>query len=631
MRINFFYKNKCTGVEIEDDGTFNKTGTYTVPSENIPATLAAYASFFENIPYTLTGKVNNDKLFAVVVLTVSAMGTDHTVNVVAGDDDFEAKAPTGEAYPTPNGTAIIYLNGRQHCDGTPYEGGTFSNVDLGIIKDEHIFDGFYCTVCGEFNKEYLTPNADGYYEISTALELIWFATYVNQVNTAANGLLTADITLTDAWTLPLGSNTKPYTGTFDGQGHKISGFEATSTGYFGIIGYANGATVKDFSLDGTMEVTSGTGSGIVGYTLNGTISGLHSTLNIPVPSADAHHTAGVVGSSQSGNTISQCSFSGTLTVTGNTRDCFGGVCGYIKADNVTDCASYGNISYTRADGYVGGVVGYLNNASGIIKNCLATGTVTYAGEGDPTYGGTLIGRLAAHTAAYITNNYWLENTSHAGIGQNTPENNNEVTAEQLASGEVAYKLGSAWSQLLDTDNVPAPYGDYQVSYVGDAGYATFFDATTGYELNGNVAAFVATAFGTYLVLTEVPSIPAGTPVILEGAYFNKIAADLPDMDVANDLKGTATDTEADGTMYVLAQVDDVIGFYKATGTIPAGKAYYQSTSGVKGFLFADDVTAISSPFKGEEGKESSIYNLAGQRLSKKQKGINITYGKKVLY
>ena len=77
----------------------------------------------------------------------------------------------------------------------------------------------------------------------------------------------------------------------------------------------------------------------------------------------------------------------------------------------------------------------------------------------------------------------------------------------------------------------------------------------------------------------------------------------------------------------------MVGFYKAgTGTtIAAGKAYISSSAGVKAFYFdSDDATGIeetlsNSPFKGE-----NIYNLAGQRVSKMQKGINIVNGKKIL-
>ena len=317
-------------------------------------------------------------------------------------------------------------------------------------------------------------------------------------------------------------------------------------------------------------------------------------------------------------------------MTGNTRDCFGGVAGYFKNDNMTNCANYGAISYTRSDGYVGGVAGYINNADAHITNSLATGTVTYAGEGTPTYGGTLIGRLANHAAANFSNNYWLTGTAPEGRGSggNTVAANKEATSAQLASGEVAYKLGEEWGQILGTEDYPA-LGSTPVFYVGAAGYATMYDATTGYTLNGDVKAYVAVLNETWLKLTVIENIPAGTAVILKGTYYNKTAEDLPAINVANDLQGTEADTPADGTMYILAKVNDEVGFYQATGIIPAGKAYYKGTSSVKVFIFeGDDVTGIKNI--NPEHNEA-IYNMAGQRVHKMQKGIFIVGNKKILY
>ena len=138
-----------------------------------------------------------------------------------------------------------------------------------------------------------------------------------------------------------------------------------------------------------------------------------------------------------------------------------------------------------------------------------------------------------------------------------------------------------------------------------------------------------------LILTEIENVPKNTPVILNGTYFNKIAAELPPLNIANDLKGTDVDTEADGTQYILAKKNDNVGFYKATsGTIiAAGKAYYQSPSNVKAFYFdfAGDATGIAEIENGKLKVESSIFNLAGQRVNKMQKGINIVNGKKVLF
>ena len=562
---------------------------------------------------------------------------------VSGGTEWFQTLPD-DSYPAPYdmGHAPVYMNGHQHCDGETYPGASYSNDDLGTITDPHDFVDGFCSYCGAFDVTYLTPNTDGNFELGTESHLKWFAAYVNEKDPAANAILTADINLADDWTTPIGTSAKAYKGIFDGQGKSITGFAGTSTGYFGIIGYANEATIKNFSVDGTMTVNSGSGSGIVGWSANSYISGLHSTLVINVPGDDSHHVAGVVGSCQGGNTVSGCSFAGTLTVTGNTRDCFGGVAGYFKNDNMTNCANYGAISYTKSDGYVGGVAGYINNANAHITNSLATGTVTYEGEGTPSYGGTLIGRLATHNADYFGNNYWLSGTAPEGRGSggNTVAANQEVTATQLASGEVAYKLGAAWSQLLGTDAVPTLYSNTPVSYVGDAGYATLYDTTTGYNLNGDVKAYAAVLNNTWLELSEIPSIPESTPVVLKGGYYNKLAADLPAINVANDLKGTDADTAADGTMYVLADGAEGIGFYKAEGTIPAGKAYYQSTSGVKAFFFGseDDATGINevngqwSMVNGQSiyKQGSTIVNLAGQRLSKMQKGINIMDGKKTL-
>ena len=188
----------------------------------------------------------------------------------------------------------------------------------------------------------------------------------------------------------------------------------------------------------------------------------------------------------------------------------------------------------------------------------------------------------------------------------------------------------AFGQTIGTDAHPVFNGP-AVSYVGEVGYATLYDTTTGYTLAGDVKAYVATINRGWLIPEEIENIPAGTPVILKGGYYNKFAAELPAINSANELKGTDTEITADGTMYILANGDQGIGFYKATGTIPAGKAYIQSTSGVKAFFFAgDDATGIEETLSNSPVKGENIYNVAGQKLSKMQKGVNIVNGKKVM-
>lgn len=543
-----------------------------------------------------------------------------------------------DKYPVPYSSHdIVYINGRQHCDGTAYEDGSaYANENLGVVADDHDFADGICSYCGTPDEEYATLDAEGNYEIDSEAKLIWFSAIVSKVNSAANAVLTADIALTKEWTSPIAT----YAGFFDGQGHEITGFQTTSTGKGGLFGYVKGATVGNFSISGSLTATAGTGSGVIGWAENSSIYGIQSVLVVSVPNDDVHHTAGVVGSSQSGNTISGCSFTGSVEVAGNTRDCFGGVCGYVKADNVDNCANYGTVSYTKADGYVGGVIGYINNASAYVQNCLNMGTITYTGEDEPAYGGALVGRLANHTAANIQNSYWLETSASQASGQNVPAAFVSVTSDELASGEVAAKLGEAWGQVLGTDTYPALDDAkprvYQLS-VTDAGYASFVPTVNVAAAPAGVTVYAGQKDGEYIHLKEVRTIQANVAYIVkaeEGDYYYNSTDAVEDILIASDLTYSDVDVTADGSQYILAKEGDTVGFYKATPetTIPARKVFIVSTSGVKGFCLDDEATAIemvngqSSMVNGQP-----IYNLAGQRLVKTQKGINIVGGKKVMF
>ena len=264
-------------------------------------------------------------------------------------------------------------------------------------------------------------------------------------------------------------------------------------------------------------------------------------------------------------------------------------------------------------------------------NCFARGTfefvTTHAQQG----------ALAAEAAnGHFVNCYTtLAQISCAYPMDGSTQNSYEgVTAEQAATGELCYKLGDAFRQTIGADTYPElSETSAPVSYVGEAGYATFFDAANGYQLGGDVKAYVAVAKNNWLNLTEIENVPAGTPVILKGTFYNKVAKDVSAIDIVNELKGATADTEANGVMYVLAKVDGKVGFYlaKAGTTIAAGKAYYEAAVDTKAFFFAENgETAINSLTPSLSEGDGAVYNLSGQRVNKAQKGIYIVNGKKVL-
>ncbi len=190
----------------------------------------------------------------------------------------------------------------------------------------------------------------------------------------------------------------------------------------------------------------------------------------------------------------------------------------------------------------------------------------------------------------------------------------------------------------------------KLNTVGSASYATLylpFDVKT----DANTKAYVIKAVGTdYASLTELEDgeIAANTAVVLinetsDAAAFTVASGVLTQQvtEDANLLKGTLVSKSLDlsdaSNNYSLGRFDGEIGFYKFSGgtiTLGANKAYLEVPAGgsVKGFTFDfdDDATSIQNSKFKIQNEEAPIYNLAGQRLSKPVKGINIVGGRKVL-
>ncbi|MBQ7463060.1 MAG: hypothetical protein IJS63_12600 [Bacteroidaceae bacterium] len=597
-------------------------------------------------------------------------------SVSGGENWFQTLMDDNYPFPFSGGAHDpVYANGSFNCDGvTPKEGSTvvYSNTNSSTV-DPHTFADGFCSVCGAFDATYMTANADGIFEIGTPAQLKWFAVYVNQVDPAAGAILTANIDLSSIEWTPIGKGAS-YSGTFDGKNFTISNFNYVGSGdYNGLFGKVVDATIKNFSISGTLAC-AGTGSGVVGWSEGAMVSNIHSALTIEATDGTLHHAAGIVGDARNGGTtggttVDRCSFSGTMTVNAASNDCFGGIVGYTNEYClIKNCINYGTITYENPAGYVAGIIGYVNNASCYgSHNCLNVGQVVYNGEGDATYGGAIVGRLRGNTPALWGDSYYLAGSAANASGENSIPTNYEVTAAQLASGEVAAKLAPYIRQNIGTDATPVLDPTHNVvAEITAAGYATLYVPDADVIVPAGVTAFTGEIDGKWLKLTEVEStIPAKTAVVLKGAEgLYEFAVDIEEVipdgalkinddeedgsnalvkgwaaPVANnDLKGADTDIEADGKHVLAKPGDEPIGFYKAKSgtTIKAGKAYLEVPDGssVKGFIFVfgdEDPTGISTIDNGQLTIDNEIYNLAGQRIQKMQKGINIVNGKKVMF
>ncbi len=220
------------------------------------------------------------------------------------------------------------------------------------VEYQHARDSFYITIAEPVNPYTAPAINDSYYQISTADELLWFMTDVNNGDVTANAVLTQDIVLNEdclnrvgnvnkttkaapvltEWQ-PIGSAIRPFRGSFDGQGHTISGLyinndSQDNSGFFGVA-----------SVDAVIKNVGVVDSYISGNENVGAICG------------------------KSEGTIANCYSTSIVSGAKNV----GGVVGVIEEEAVV-CNSYNLGSVTSEDGQSAGVC---NTAStnAVVENC----------------------------------------------------------------------------------------------------------------------------------------------------------------------------------------------------------------------------------------------------------------------
>lgn len=180
--------------------------------------------------------------------------------------------------------------------------------------------------------------------------------------------------------------------------------------------------------------------------------------------------------------------------------------------------------------------------------------------------------------------------------------------------------------------------------ISAAGYATFSSAyaTDFSAYDALKVYYINSTFGNIAKTTEIESkkVPANTGVIMKGnagIYNAACIATAPE--VIGNLLFACVDgytADYDNEIYILASGTNGIGFYPiaAHTTLGAGKAFIGGGDvGAKCLTlsFEDGVTDIANVDVNDKFDDnSSIYNLAGQKVGKKYKGIVIVNGKKYM-
>ena len=521
------------GKTLTVNGTLTNQGTLSIAAESC---------------LTGSGSLEGDGSFTAVAVTGIEVPDDVTCA------DYEKKVvlagPTvlGHAF-TADGWTLTFTKGEVTLDGCTYTVTASKEGSESIEKTftaQHSFGEDGKCPCGASLPQ---TDAQGRYQLADAFQLFWFAGLVNgtltdgtEQNTSASAVLTANIDLSgETWT-PIGSESTPYTGTFDGQGYTISGMTIENAeSYSGLFGNVTG-TVKNFTVTGSITITGdetvakvGGAVGSLGTaSAGGTVSGVISGVDITV-SAGNDHIGGVVGSmpENSSPTVENCIYTGKITVT-VAAGSVAGVVGYIRTGTIQNCANQGSISVdVGGTGSVGGILGYCNNGGIYIRNCYNTGAISADGTDNV---GAIVGQNKG-TQATVSNCYYLTGSADKGQGQLTDDAAGTAvkTDEDFKSGEVACLLQGdqttqAWGQTLGTDNYPVLTTDEAMrvyaakQYNGSANATELYTNASGISLpEGNALIVIEDAVsattGTNIVVKSGEAYTCANLVLTDGADF----------------------------------------------------------------------------------------------------------------
>lgn len=397
------------------------------------------------------GTVNKINLSGSAHLSVSG-GTVKNLTVNGGSTQI-----TGGMFEN-----ITVLNGKtvgDLLDGYALQGadGTLVNMytdkitqTVSVVEHTHNLGGIGTCACG-YEEKAVDSDNDGAVEIRTAKQLQWFAHQINGGKTL-NAVLANDIDL-NGESVIIGTEANPFKGKFDGKGAKITNYALTVSGNKqGLFGVVSGGEVRDFTVSGTITVNNVYThiGGAVGNAKGGAlISGIVSYVNISGSGA-AKHVGGVLGSSErlGGTlTVEKCIYNGTINLP-NVSDCLGGVVGYANdLVTISHCGFTGSVTGQKG-GYVGGILGYINNADfGGLKSSFAAGY---------TNGAALIGTIRDCSDTVRNCVYEKGATPFGGT------NADKYTAEAVTewnTGRAAYLLNGGkydglWKQTIGTDAYP---------------------------------------------------------------------------------------------------------------------------------------------------------------------------------
>jgi hypothetical protein len=354
--------------------------------------------------------------------------------------------------------------------------------------------------------------------ISTAAQLAG----LTLKNTTVKYYLANDIDLTEVdygnWT-PVGTSSDPFQGTFDGNGHTISGLKFNDSSYAGLFGYVSGATIENLTISGSTVTSTSNYAGAVAAYASGSTKILNCRVEDTTVKSGGFAAGGIVGyltvGSGSTTTISQCAVKGGTITSGSNSA--GGIVGYIPINgttNISESFCDEKTSVTAKTGAAGGIVGYTKGVT-VISNCYNLASVT-AQSADSTYYGAAGGIIG-----------W---TYNSGSKVNTSYNLGTVTGApaeskvySYAGGICGYNIALTSTSAYNGGTVTSANTNSNTNYKNYAKNGTLYGSSSGtltscYYLAGCLAT------GNFSNVTNGNSRDNNTAMVtsIEGVFDDEI-------------------------------------------------------------------------------------------------------------
>lgn len=469
-------------------------------------------------------------------------------------------------------------------------------------------------------------DSEGRYLIQSKSDLYTLAKLVNagQDMEGKTFLQTADIACNnDNKFVPIGNSPNSFRGTYDGGGHVISGIQSDrDADYQGLFGKVAGGIIRNVILRNSTFKGNNYVGGIVGYGDHSTVTGcrVESSVSILAKNDGAMYHGGIAGYFYVG-AIEGCYCAAAVTDDGH-ADCsvFGGIVGHCEFEKTLDGAITTNFTSVKDCLYAGttfscsgekgaifgeGIINAQNNfyINPNLPGSAQRGFTITLGEGvalpDPqtSYATSQLAGYFYNASGYLrygNSGY----TWYSGEGQTialrysgavpygsevvfsvngTPVNNNNF----LMPGEdVTVTAQVRTAETMTCFSISALF-DGQQRY-----WCTFCHPTCHYRLPDDAHAFIMKADHALYLLGDGSLVPAGCAVVVistKGTVkLSKTNESVSVSTSGNILRGTDDKTPvlslnlpSGKYVYVLSKdTDDNVGFFRFSGNILAGKAYY---------------------------------------------------------